>query len=287
MAKKASGRKRAAGAPAERRDTAESRLAAALRDPVEPEPAGRGGKKGRGRKSGRRGAAARGGPLMRLARWLRRLVRLAVFAPLALGAAAVLLYAVANPPITHTIWAEQRRLGGVSREWVPMERIAPVMARSAVAAEDANFCLHWGFDMAAIRAALEDGARRGASTIPQQTVKNVYLWQGRSWTRKAIEAVLTPAVELVWPKRRILEVYLNVAEFDAGVFGVEAAARAYFGVTAAELTDVQAARLAAVLPSPRTRDAGQPSDWLRRRADSIRDGAATIAADGRSACFED
>ena len=104
-----------------------------------------------------------------------------------------------------------------------------MMARSVVAAEDANYCLHWGFDMGAIREALEDGAARGASTISQQTVKNTFLWQGRSWFRKALEALLTPVVELVWTKRRLLEVYLNVIEFDEGVFGVEAAAQSYFG----------------------------------------------------------
>ena len=226
-------------------------------------------------------------PMMTLAMRIRRALRWAVLAPALLALAGVLLYAVVNPPLTHTIWAEQRRLGGVARDWVPMERIAPVMARSVVAAEDANFCLHWGFDMDAIRDALEEGARRGASTISQQTVKNVYLWQGRSWARKAMEAVLTPGVELVWPKRRILEVYLNVAEFDTGVFGVEAAARGYFGVSAAELSPGQAARLAAVLPSPKTRDAANPSAWLSRRAASIADGAATIEADGRAACFGD
>jgi monofunctional biosynthetic peptidoglycan transglycosylase len=226
-------------------------------------------------------------PMMTLAMRIRRALRWAVLAPVLLAGTGVLLYAVVNPPLTHTIWAEQRRLGGVERAWVPMERIAPVMARSVVAAEDANFCLHWGFDMDAIRDALEEGARRGASTISQQTVKNVYLWQGRSWTRKALEAVLTPGVELVWSKRRILEVYLNVAEFDTGVFGVEAAARSYFGVSAAELSAGQAARLAAVLPNPKARDAASPSAWLARRAASIADGAATIEADGRAACFGD
>jgi len=236
---------------------------------------------------GKRKAKAPPGPALRLALWVRRLWRFVLLAPLALGAALVLLFAVVNPPITHTIWAEQRRLGAMDREWVPMEEIAPVMARSVVAAEDANYCLHWGFDMNAIRDAMEDGMQRGASTISQQTVKNVYLWQGRSWARKAIEAVLTPAVELVWSKRRILEVYLNVAEFDEGVFGVEAAAQRYFGVAAAELTATQAARLAAVLPNPKARDAANPSDWLRRRAASIADGAATIAVDGRDGCFDD
>ncbi len=129
------------------------------------------------------------------------------------------------------------------------------MARSVVAAEDANFCLHWGFDMAAIRKAIDEGGNRGASTISQQVVKNVFLWHGRSWLRKAMEAAITPVVELVWSKRRILEVYLNVAEFDTGVFGVQAAAQHYFGVSAADLSAVQAARLAAVLPDPKGRDA--------------------------------
>jgi monofunctional biosynthetic peptidoglycan transglycosylase len=194
--------------------------------------------------------------------------------------------ALINPPTTPYMLAEARRLGEVERQWVPLEEIAPVMARSAVAAEDANFCLHWGFDMTAIRAALDEGARRGASTISQQTVKNVYLWQGRSWLRKALEAGLTPVVEAVWTKRRILEVYLNVAEFDDGVFGVEAAARHYFGVSAADLTPVQAARLAAVLPAPKRRSASQPSQAIRARAASILDGAATIDVDGRAACFQ-
>lgn len=199
----------------------------------------------------------------------------------------IITFAVINPPTTHTMWSEGRRLGEVDQKWVPLEAIAPVMARSVVAAEDANFCMHWGLDVAAIRAALEDGSGRGGSTISQQVVKNVFLWQGRSWIRKALEAVITPAVEAIWSKQRLIEVYLNVAEFDEGVFGVEAAARHYFGVGPENLSDVQAARLAAVLPSPKTRSASQPSAWLRTRAESIRDGAATIRADGRAACFED
>jgi len=167
-----------------------------------------------------------------------------------------------------------------------MEHIAPVMARSAVAAEDANFCNHWGFDVEAIKAALAEGGSRGASTISQQVVKNVYLWHGRTWSRKALEAVITPAMEAVWPKRRILEVYLNVAEFDEGVFGVEAAARHYFGVGPGQLSATQAARLAAILPNPKERSASNPSASVRRRAAQIRDGAATIERDGRADCFQ-
>lgn len=217
----------------------------------------------------------------RLGRWAARAV-------LALAALA-LLWIVGtrwvNPPTTHTIAAEAARLGAVERVWVPLEGIAPVMRRSAVAAEDAGFCDHWGFDLDAIRAAIDAGAGRGASTISQQVVKNVFLWQGRSWVRKALEAAITPVVEATWPKRRILEVYLNVAEFDEGVFGVEAAARRTFRTSADALTPVEAARLAAVLPSPKTRDAAAPDARLRRRAAAIMDGAATIAADGRAACF--
>ncbi len=211
----------------------------------------------------------------------------------ALGAVAafyvflILLFSFVPPPINLYQMSEAWRLGGIEKQWVAWEDIAPVMGRSAVAAEDANFCNHWGFDMAAIREAIEQGSNRGASTISQQVVKNVFLWHGRSWVRKAMEAVLTPMVELVWSKQRILEVYLNVAEFDEGVFGVQAAAQHYFGVDARDLTPLQAARLAAVLPNPKEWSASKPSSYVRSRARAHMAGAETIAADGRSACFED
>lgn len=232
---------------------------------------------------------ARPKPLAALGRGLRRALRWALAG---LGLAAVLvvgwvaLYRWVDPPGGLYMWAEGRRLGAVSHEWVPLERIAPVMGRSVVAAEDANFCRHFGFDMAAIRAALDGGANRGASTLSQQVVKNVFLWHGRSWVRKALEAVLTPLVEAIWGKRRILEVYLNVAEFDAGVFGVEAAAQAHFGRDAAGLSARQAALLAAVLPDPQGRSAARPSAFVARRATAIQDGAETIRRDGRAACFD-
>lgn len=203
-----------------------------------------------------------------------------------IAVAGTVLWSVLNPPTTWYMWQESRRLGGVDHEWVPMEEIAPVMARAAVAAEDANFCLHWGLDLDAIRTAIDQGGNRGASTISQQVVKNVYLWHGRSWLRKALEAGMTPLVEAIWSKRRILEVYLNIAEFDEGIFGVEAASRHYFGVGPEDLSATQAARLAAVLPAPKSRSASNPSSFVRKRAASIRDGAATIRADGRAACFE-
>ena len=217
-----------------------------------------------------------------VARWVFRLLLIVAV----LGAGGLLLYRTVNPPTTITMLAESRRLGGIERDWVDADAIAPVMMRAAVAAEDANFCRHWGFDMDAIRLAIEEGGNRGASTISQQVVKNVYLWQGRSWVRKALEAAMTPGMEAIWPKRRILEVYLNVAEFGEGVFGVEAAAGHYFGTSAADLTSRQAALLAAVLPNPKERDPSRPSAFVERRAASIRDGAATIDRDGRAACFQ-
>ena len=198
----------------------------------------------------------------------------------------ILLFAVVNPPTTIYMSQESRRLGGVDHEWVSIEEVAPVMARSVVAAEDANFCQHWGFDLKAIKVAIAAGGHTGASTISQQTVKNVFLWHGRNFTRKGMEALMTPLVEAVWSKRRIVEVYLNVAEFDEGVFGVEAAAHHYFGVGPEELSATQAARLAAILPSPKTRSASRPTNSVRKRTRQIIDGAATIRADGRSACFE-
>lgn len=217
-----------------------------------------------------------------LLRWGLRAVAVIVL----LGFGMILLYRVVPPPTTYYIWSEGKRLDGVERVWVPADEIAPEMLRAAVAAEDANFCRHWGFDMDAIRKAIEDGAQRGGSTISQQVVKNVYLWHGRNYLRKALEAVMTPAVEAIWPKRRILEVYLNVAEFGEGIFGVEAAAAHYFGVGAADLSARESALLAAVLPDPKDRSPAAPSGFVERRARSIQTGAATIAADGRSDCFE-
>lgn len=220
--------------------------------------------------------------LRRVGRWAARILGGIV----AVYAALILVFSFVPPPINAYQLGEIWRLGGIEKDWVSWDEIAPVMARSAVAAEDANFCNHWGFDMAAIREAIEAGSNRGASTISQQVVKNVFLWHGRSYLRKAMEAVLTPAVELVWSKERILEVYLNVAEFDEGVFGVQAAAQHHFGVDARDLTPLQAARLAAVLPAPKDRSASEPSSFVRNRTRAIISGAETIAADGRSACFE-
>lgn len=229
-------------------------------------------------------SAARAAPVLSLRRLRRLLLRGLAVAGCALLLLIVLLRFV-NPVWTPYMISERLRLGQLERDWVSFDEIAPVMARSVVAAEDANFCLHWGFDMSAIRKALDEGANRGASTISQQVVKNVFLWQGRSWPRKAAEAILTPVIETLWPKRRILEIYLNVAETGKGVFGVQAAARRAFGVDAADLNPQQAARIATVLPNPRERNPANLSGSLVRRSQRVADGAATIRADGRAACF--
>ena len=222
------------------------------------------------------------GSVRRLGGFLARLGLSLLAAYLAL----IVVFDIINPPTTYTIWSEGRRLGHVDQEWTPIEDIAPVMLRAVVAAEDANFCHHWGFDMGAIRQAIDAGGTRGASTISQQVVKNVFLWQGRSWPRKALEAVLTPMAEAVWTKRRMLEIYLNVAEFSEGVFGVNAAAFHYFRTTPEKLTARQASLLAAVLPDPKGRSASHPSGFVSRRANAIADGAETIRQDGRAGCFE-
>lgn len=201
--------------------------------------------------------------------------------------ALVVIYTIVNPRLTPYILAERFRQGGIERAWVPIEDMAPEAALSFVAAEDANFCTHWGFDIRAIRAAMAEGEGRGASTISQQVTKNVFLWQGRSWLRKALEGVMTPVVELVWTKRRVLEVYLNVAETGPGLFGVEAAAQHYFGVSAADLSPSQAARIAAVLPDPKGRNPAKKTGYMARRSAQILSGAETIRTDGRADCFMD
>lgn len=155
-------------------------------------------------------------------------------------------------------------------DWVSMDEISPWMGLAVIAAEDQTFPDHWGFDVAAIEKALSHNERnenriRGASTLSQQTVKNLFLWDGRSWLRKGLEAGLTVGVETVWSKKRILTVYLNIAEFGDGIFGVEAAAQRYFGKPASRLTQSEAALLAAVLPNPLRYKAAAPSGYVRSR----------------------
>lgn len=206
-------------------------------------------------------------------RRLRKLLIWLLAALVILPAAATLLYRVVPPPGTPLMAIRALEGQGWQRDWVPLERIAVPLREAVLAAEDNRFCSHWGFDLTALEEAVaewRDGGRlRGASTISMQTAKNLFLWPGRDWLRKGLEAYLTLWVEALLPKRRILELYLNNVEFGPGIYGAEAAARAHFGRSAAELTSRQAALLAAVLPNPLERSAGRPSDFVSRQAGRI------------------
>lgn len=158
-------------------------------------------------------------------------------------------------------------------DWRGLERIDPNLAVAVIASEDQNFARHFGFDLEAIEKARASNAKgskvRGASTISQQTAKNLFLWSGRSWVRKGLEAWYTLLMEALWPKARIIEVYVNVAEFGDGVYGAQAASRTYFGRDASQLAPRQAARLAAVLPNPKRYSAGNPGPYVQRRTAAI------------------
>ncbi len=204
---------------------------------------------------------------LRLARFL--LVSLAGFIVFLL-----LLYRSANPPGSTLMALESALTGGdVARTWVPLNRISPHLVRAVVVSEDGQFCRHHGVDWGAINEALDqagDDGPRGASTISMQTVKNLFLWNSRSYLRKGIEIPLTYAMELVWSKRRIMEIYLNIVEWGPGIYGAEAAARFHFNKSAARITPDEAALLAASLPAPLDRDAGKPGPTTTRLAARVR-----------------
>ena len=176
----------------------------------------------------------------------------------------VVLYRWVDPPVS-TLMLGQRLAGTpIERTWVPLERISPHLVKAVILSEDGGFCRHRGVDWTALGQAMESA--RGGSTITMQVVKNLFLWPSRSYVRKAIEIGLACIVELIWPKRRILEIYLNIAEWGDGVFGAEAAARWHFGKSAAQLTAAEAALLAVALPNPTERTAGSPSPAMSRLA---------------------
>ena len=216
-----------------------------------------------------------------------------------LGAALLLLsgvvvYALLPPPMTFLMTSRLVEGEGWSYRWRSLDDISPRLVEAAIAAEDSTFCAHRGFDVKAIERALKSNERagkggriRGGSTISQQTAKNVFLWPGRDWIRKGFEAGYTIMIETVWGKRRIMEVYLNVAEWAPGVYGAEAAARHWYGKGADELTSREAARLAAILPSPRRYQAASPGPYVRRRASRIQAAMGTVRNDGLASCVLD
>jgi monofunctional glycosyltransferase len=225
--------------------------------------------------------------LTRLVRLLILLLILAVALPLAL----VPLYAVVNPPASALM--VMNRLAGVpiNQQWVSLDEISPHLVRAVLMSEDSRFCSHHGVDWREVRqvvAEIEDGRRpRGASTITMQTVKNLFLWPGRSWVRKSLEVPLALYADLVLSKRRIMEIYLNVAEWDTGVYGAEAAARRYFNVPARYISAAQAARLAATLPEPGVRNPASPGPLTRAVANVIAQRAARSGAYVRCVLGED
>ena len=208
-------------------------------------------------------------PRTRLRRW-GRLALGAAALWLALTAVLVLPWRWLDPPTSAFMLGERAAGGSPRQRWVALDRISPQLALCVVAAEDQKFPHHFGFDFGSIGEALREGSRpRGASTLTQQLAKNLYLWPGRSLVRKGLEAWLTLAIEVSWPKRRILELYLNVAEFGPGLYGAGVASHELFGVPPSDLSLEQAALLAAVLPNPKRMSAAEPSDYVRSRAAEI------------------
>jgi monofunctional biosynthetic peptidoglycan transglycosylase len=199
------------------------------------------------------------------------------------------LYRFVPPPLTYLMVQRAFEGRGFDRRWKPLDEISPRLVRAAIAAEDAHFCSHHGFDFNAIEKAWKNNERRpkrikGGSTISQQTAKNVFLWPQRSYVRKGLEAYFTVLIELMWGKQRIMEVYLNSIEWGPGVYGAEAAARRNFGVSAKDLSATQAARLAAILPSPLKWKAAAPGPYVKRRSGRIRSGAGAVREVGSAAC---
>ncbi len=215
-----------------------------------------------------------------------RLLKWILLAPVLLFAFNILLVLLLRwvPPPTSAfmLFADQRP---VHQQWVSWERIAPAAKLAVVASEDQKFPEHHGFDFEAIDKALETNQKRrgrhlhGASTISQQTAKNLFLWSGRSWLRKGLEAYFTVLLEHLWPKQRILEVYLNIARFGPDVYGVEEASRRYFGKPAVRLDPHEAALLAAVLPNPEKMHAGSPSGYVQDRAEAVEEQMRLLGAD--------
>ncbi len=188
-------------------------------------------------------------------------------------------------PVTATMLMDEN---GITKDWESLDNIDRNLVSAVIAAEDSRFCEHYGFDAEAIEQAvrenMEGGRIRGGSTISQQTAKNVFLWQGGGFFRKGLEAWFTFWIETVWGKRRIMEVYLNVAETGIGTYGAEAGSQRYFGHSAARLSADEASRMAAALPSPKKRSVRNPGGWLARHGNSIERRIAIVRRDGLDAC---
>jgi monofunctional biosynthetic peptidoglycan transglycosylase len=220
--------------------------------------------------------------------WIWSVCKIAILLFVAVPVVAVAAYRFLPPPVTPLMLIRAVEGAPIRQRWVPLAQISPWLARAVVASEDARFCLHHGFDLEEIGAALErfraGGRLRGASTISQQTAKNILLWPGGGFLRKGIEAYITELLELGWPKSRILEVYLNVIEWDDGVYGAEQAAEVHFHKPAAGLTRREAALLAAILPNPRALSAERPSRYIEERVATIEARMGQVEIPGTQSC---
>jgi monofunctional biosynthetic peptidoglycan transglycosylase len=220
---------------------------------------------------------------------LLRNILVALFIVLVAGPVlAVVIYRFVPPPATPLMVIRLAEGKGWNHRWRPIDEVSPALPRALIAAEDARFCDHHGFDFDALQKAYENNEKgrkiRGGSTISQQTAKNVFLWQGRSYLRKGLEAWFTVLIETIWGKKRIMEVYLNSIEYGPGIYGAEAASRAYFKVGADKLTQAQASRLAAILPSPLKWKAVNPGRYVKKRSNRIGKASGTVRRDGLAAC---
>ena len=190
-----------------------------------------------------------------------------------------------NPPITTVILSESISLDQkVNQEWRSIDKIGKNVILTVLASEDSNFCTHYGFDFNEIFRAKEKGFSRGASTISQQVSKNLILWRERSWFRKGLEALITIMIEAIWSKKRILEIYLNIAETVNGYFGIQAISNSLFKKNSYDLTLKEASYIAVTLPNPKKRNAKKLSINLKKRAEAVRNGANTLRLDGRASC---
>ena len=222
--------------------------------------------------------------MLRVAKFLAKLVLWFIGISLAL----VLLFKFVPPPVTATMLMDEN---GITKDWESLSNIDRNLVTAVIAAEDGKFCQHGGFDQEAIEQAIESNARggriRGGSTISQQTAKNVFLWQDGGYFRKGLEAWFTFLIEKIWGKRRIMEVYLNVAETGIGTYGAEAGSQRYFDHSAARLSKTEAARMAAALPLPKQRSVTNPTGFTRRYGNIIAARMGVVRRDGLDACVYD
>ena len=221
-------------------------------------------------------------------RWLLRFLLKLLLGLFALSLLLVVAFKFVPVPVTATMVMDGN---GITKDWEPLSDIDRNLVRAVIAAEDGKFCSHEGFDREAIENAMKSNAKggriRGGSTISQQTAKNVFLWQGGGYFRKGVEAYFTFLIEKAWGKRRIMEVYLNVAETGIGTYGAEAGAQRYFGKPANSLTPLEAARMAAALPLPKERSVKNPTGWLRGHGNTIAARIGQVQRDGLDACVYD